>query len=178
MKTKSSKLIPTTLFAFDEKLLAYVIEWSTHLKAKGFGSQDPLFPRAKVDQGVDNLSFESSTEVEPIYWHGAGRVRVIFRSRAQQAGLPYFPPHTFRHLAINLAFKACKNGEEIKAISQNFGHEHIATTISVYGNYQPSQLAEIITEMDFSGKQQPTVNDELQEIKKLLKAKTEIDQRY
>ena len=77
MKTKFAKLIPTTIFAFDEKLLGYIIDWSKHLKAKGFGSQDPLFPRAKADQGTDKLSFESSTEVELAYWHGAGRVRVI-----------------------------------------------------------------------------------------------------
>lgn len=175
VKTKFAKLIPTTLFTFDEKLLDYVIDWSKHLKTKGFGSQDPLFPRAKADQGSDNLSFESSTEVEPVFWHGAGRVRAIFRKRSQQAALPYYPPHTFRHLAINLAFKACKNGQEIKAISQNFGHENIATTISIYGNYPPAQLAEIITDMDFSGKQQPTVNDELREIKKLLKVKSGVE---
>ena len=77
VKTKFAKLIPTTIFAFDEKLLGYIIDWSKHLKAKGFGSQDPLFPRAKADQGTDKLSFESSTEVELAYWHGAGRVRVI-----------------------------------------------------------------------------------------------------
>jgi integrase/recombinase XerD len=71
VRTKFAKLIPTTLVTFDEKMLGYILEWSKHLKAKGFGSQDPFFPRAKLDQGADKLSFESSTEVEPNYWRGA-----------------------------------------------------------------------------------------------------------
>lgn len=170
VKTKFSKLIPTTLFTFDERMLSIVLEWVKHLKTKGFGSQDPMFPRAKSDQGNDNLSFQSATAVEAIYWTGAGRIRETFKTRSKQAGLAYFPPHTFRHLAISLAFKACRNGEQIKAISQNFGHEHIATTVSDYGNYQPSRLAEIITEMDFSGKQEPTVKDEIRELRKLITA--------
>jgi integrase/recombinase XerD len=145
-------------------MFAIVINWVKYLKANGFGSQDPMFPRAKTDQGRNNLSFESATEVEAAYWSGTGR-------RSEGAGLPYFPPHTFRHLAINLAFKACKNGEEIKAISQNFGHEHIATTLCTYGNYPSFRLAEIISSMDFSGKQQPTVTDEIRELKEMLLAK-------
>ena len=171
VETKFAKLIPTTLFRFDEKMLGFIIDWSRHLKAKGFGAQDPLFPRAKLDQNGDNLSFQSPTEVEAKFWHGAGRIREIFRQRSQQAGLPYYAPHTFRHLAVNLAFKVCKHGEEIKAISQNFGHEYVATTIGTYGNLTSSRLTEIIREMDFSGKQQPTVKDELREIKELLRAR-------
>jgi integrase/recombinase XerD len=168
VKTKFSKLITTTLFTFDERLLGIVLDWVKHLKTKGFGSQDPMFPRARIDQGKDNLSFESATQVEAGYWTGAGQIRKIFKKRSQQAGLAYFPPHTFRHLAISLAFKACQNGEQIKAISQNFGHEYIPTTLSTYANYQPSRLAEIIKEMDFSGKPEPTVKDEIRELKKLI----------
>ena len=171
VETKFAKLIPTMLFRFDEKMLGFIIDWSRHLKAKGFGAQDPLFPRAKLDRSKGNLSFQSPIEVEAKFWRGAGRIREIFKHRSQQAGLPYFPPHTFRHLAVNLAFKACKNGEEIKAISQNFGHEYVATTIGTYGNLAPSQLTETIREMDFSGKQQPTVKDEIREIKEWIQSR-------
>ena len=168
VETKFGKLIPTMLFRFDEKMFGFIVDWSQHLKAKGFGSQDPLFPRAKLEQRNGNLSFQSPDEVEPNFWHGAGRIRNIFKQRSQQAGLPYYPPHTFRHLAINLAVKACRNGEEIKAISQNFGHEFVATTFRTYGNYAPSRLTAIIKEMDFSGKQKPTMEDRILEIKELL----------
>ncbi len=169
--TKFSKLIPTTLFRFDETMLRYVLEWAKYLYEKGFGSQDPLFPRSELEKGADNLTFEASSDVEPVFWQGSSRIREIFKKRSKEAGLSYFPPHTFRHLATILAFRACRNGEEIKAISQNFGHEHIATTISIYGNYDPSRLTEIIKSMDFSGKTKPTLEEKVEEVLLAIKNK-------
>ena len=169
VQTKFSKYIPSTLFQFNDKLVGYVIEWVKHLKTKGFGSQDPLFPRSKIEHGENNSSFEPATEVEPIFWQGTGRIREIFKTRSQEASLPYYAPHTFRHLAIDLAFKHCKTGEQIKAISQNFGHEHIATTLSSYANYDPQRLSEILKDMDFSGKPEKTIDDKLEEIMKEIK---------
>jgi integrase len=164
--TKFSKHIPTTIFKFDDELLGYVDEWVKLLKSKGFGSQDPLFPRSKTDKGEDNLSFEAASEVEPVFWQGTDRIREIFKNRAKEAGLPYFPPHTFRHSATDLALKGCTNGEEIKAISQNFGHKYIATTLSSYANYHPQRLAEIIKNMDFSGKPKETIEEKFEGILK------------
>jgi integrase/recombinase XerD len=152
VETKFSKYIPSILFKFNDSLFNYLIEWVKHLKIRCFGSQDPLFPRSKVEQGENNLSFEDAKEVEPAYWQGTGRIREIFKKRSQKAGLPYYPPHTFRHLAIDLALKSCMTGEHIKAISQNFGHEYIATTLSSYANYAPDRLSEILKNIDFSGK--------------------------
>jgi integrase/recombinase XerD len=169
VQTKFSKYIYTTLPVFDKKLLDYVIEWVKLLKSKGYGSQEPLFPRAKADKGKDDLSFETASEVEPVFWQGTGRIREIFKKRSQEAGLPYHPPHTFRHLAFDLAFRNCKNGEEMKAISQNFGHEHIATTLSSYANYAPPRLSEIIKNMDFSGKPRKTLEEQFEELRKEIK---------
>jgi integrase/recombinase XerD len=168
VQTKFSKFIPTTIFKFNDDLVIYIIEWAKHLKSKGFGSKDPLFPRSRTEQTKSNLSFEPAIEVEPVFWRGAGRIREIFKNRAKDASLTYYPPHTFRHLAVDLALKYCKTGEEIKAVSQNFGHEHVATTLSSYGNYTPYRLSEIISQMAFSGKDKYQ-NDELMEnIKKLI----------
>jgi len=114
------------------------------------------------------LSFETASEVEPVFWQGTGRIREIFKNRAKEAGLPYYPPHTFRHLAVSLALKNCKNGEEMKAISQNFGHEHIATTLSDYANYPPQRLAEIIKSMNLSGKTLENEDNKLEKIKRIL----------
>ncbi len=152
VKTKFSKHIPSTLLNFNERLLRYVIEWVKHLKDKGFGSQHPIFPRSKLEQGKDGLAFESASSVEPVFWQGAGRIREIFKKRSQEAELPYYSPHTFRHLAVLTAFEHCRDGKEIKAISQNFGHEYVGTTLSVYGNFQPQQLKETLKKIDFSDK--------------------------
>jgi len=168
VQTKFSKYISSTLLQFNDGLLNYIIVWVKHLKNKGSGTQDPLFPRSKPEQGKDNLSFEPATEVEPIYWQSTGRIRGIFKKRSQEAELPYYPPHTFRHLAVALAFRHCKTGEQIKAISQNFGHEHIATTLSSYGNYDAGRLSEILKNMDFSGKPSETLEDKVDKLLKKL----------
>ncbi len=169
VKTKFSKFIYTPIYVFDKKLLAYTIEWVAYLKSKGFTSQDPLFPRSKMTQGQDNLSFEEAKEVEPVFWKGAGRIREIFKNRAKEAGLQYYEPHTFRHLAFHVAYKNCKNGGEIKALSQSFGHEYVATSMAIYGNYQPQELAEIIKGMNFTGKPKKTTDEKIDEIFNAIK---------
>jgi integrase/recombinase XerD len=164
VQTKFSKYIPSTLFRFNEELVDHVIGWVRHLKQKGFGSQDPMFPRSKLEQGPERSSFEKPAEVEALYWQGTGAIRRIFRERAQNAGLPYYPPHTFRHTAIGLALKHCRTGDQIKAISQNFGHEHIATTLSSYANYDTAKLGEIIRKINFSGEPSETVEEKLDKV--------------
>jgi integrase len=140
-----------------------------HLRTKGFGSQDPLFPRSKLTQGEDSLSFQIATEVEPIFWKGTGRIRDIFKKRAEAAGLRYHPPHSFRHLAVELALKYCNTGEQFKAISQNFGHDHVATTISSYANYNPQKLSHILKSMDFSGEPLETLEEKLDALREMIK---------
>ena len=95
VETKFAKLIPTTLLQFDENMVRSVIEWAKHLKAKGFGSQNPLFPRSKLEQGKDRMTFETSTEVEPVFWQGTGRMREIFNTRAHDADRPSLLPASY-----------------------------------------------------------------------------------
>lgn len=168
VQTKFSKFISSTLLKFDDMLLKYIIDWVKYVKFKGFDSKDPLFPRSKTEQGINSLSFEPAKEVIPEFWQGTGRIRDIFKTRSEEANLKYYPPHTYRHLAIDLALKNCKTGEQIKAISQNFGHEHIATTLSSYANYDFNRLSEILKNIDFSEKVIKNENSKLEEIKKIL----------
>jgi integrase len=171
VKTKFSKHILTTLLPIDARMRDYVQEWTTHLKSRGFCSGDPLFPRSKADQGEDRLSFSTATEVEPVAWRNAGRMRDIFRARDAAAGLPYFPPHTFRHLAFTLAWKSARTGEEMKAVSQNFGHEFVATMFASYGNYAPDQLSQVIQGLDRSGSDDPELEEMMTSIRQTLMSK-------
>jgi integrase/recombinase XerD len=168
VQTKFSKYVPSVLMRFDSKLLGYVVEWVKHLKEKGYGSEDPLFPRSKLYRENDNLSFQAAREVERAFWRETGGIRAIFKRRANEAGLRYYPPHTFRHLCVALALRHCRTGEEIKAVSQNFGHEHIATTLSSYANYSPSALTEILGHIDFA--REPSQGDgaKIERIRKIL----------
>jgi len=91
-----------------------------------------------------------SREVEPVYWRGTGSIRMILISRSAKAGLEYYHPHSFRHTAVSLAMKHCRNAEEIKAVSQNFGHEHVGTTMMIYGTLDRFRVGEVIQGIDFS----------------------------
>jgi len=167
VKTKFAKYIETTIFNFDEKFIEIVKEWIDLLVSKGFEKDDPLFPRSKKNKDEINISFNNSVEVEPVYWLNAGSMRKVFKKRFEAAGLRYFPPHTFRHLTKATAFKACKNGEEFHAVSQNFGHENLGTTFGSYGNFPPKKLNEIISNIDYSGKTQ-NIDEETRELMKKL----------
>jgi len=60
----------------------------------------------------------------------------------------------------------------MKAISQNFGHEHIATTLRSYANYDSRRLTEILKGMDFSGRPSQTADDKLDQILEKLSRKS------
>ena len=173
VETKFSKNVTTVIFGFDQKLVDNVVEWIKYLKSsKNFQDNDPLFPRCKKEQNSDNLSFVASVEVEPTFISGTNSITEIFKNRTHNAGLEYFPPHTFRHLAIDLALKHCRTGEEIKAISQSFGHEHVTTTLSAYSNFDTQRLTKVLRNINFTNEplapNSTADNKKLEEIKKIL----------
>jgi len=47
--------------------------------------------------------------------------------------MPYFNPHSFRKTLMALAYEMNLSGEEIKAWSQNLGHEKLDTSVNSYG---------------------------------------------
>ena len=153
VRTKGGKAITTWVLPFDERLVGVVSDWATyladHLK---FGPADPLFPRTRVSQAEDGYSFEADT-VEPEYWKGGNSVREILRTRAEKAGLPYYQPHSFRHAACQLALQIAHTPEQLKALSQNFGHEQLTTTLRSYGTLDQDRVADVIARLDFSSEQ-------------------------
>jgi site-specific recombinase XerD len=168
VKTKFTKTITSKIFNFDDNLLAYLLEWHKKLKEKGFNENEPLFPRSKSKITEGNLSYEPSQEVEGIFWQSGAAVRNVFKHRAEKAGLEYYPPHTYRHLAIRLALAKATNGEEFKAVSQNFEHKDVSTTLSVYGNYQQEELINKLSMIDCRKKDISEDSKKLMQIKKLL----------
>ena len=49
--------------------------------------------------------------------------------RFEQAGLPYFNPHSFRKTLVQLGETTCQSPEEFKAWSQNLGHEGVCNHV-------------------------------------------------
>jgi integrase/recombinase XerD len=147
--TKFGKSFSSHLVKFDGRLLEIVEAWVKHLReVKLFCDTDPLFPRSKVAQVDGGLTFESR-EVEPVFWRGTGSIRQILKTRSEAAGLAYYYPHSFRHAHVHLAMKHCHTAEQMKAVSQNLGHEHVGTTLGSYGTLDQYRVGEIIGEIDF-----------------------------
>lgn len=150
VKTKFSKTINSVLFKFDNGLLNYILEWVRYLKEeKHFDDADPLFPRNKVENAQGANIFVSNS-VESEFWQSVTSMRDIFKQRFTDAGIEYFSPHCLRHSAVNTAISKCRNGHEIKAVSQNFGHEDVGTTMTTYGKISDTQVNNLISGMDFS----------------------------
>jgi integrase len=148
--TKGGKAITTWVLRFDDDLVKAVTDWVRYLSIeRKFGPSDPLFPRTQIKQSDNGFSFEACG-VEPVFWSGGNSIRDILKSRAHAAGLPYFPPHSFRHAACQLALRMSRSPEELKALSQNFGHEQVTTTLRSYGTLDQIRVEDIISRMNFS----------------------------
>jgi integrase/recombinase XerD len=143
VRTKRAKTFSTWFFPVGDDIREIVVGWIAFLRAeKGFGPDDPLFPKSKVAPG-DDLAFRVvGLDREP--WADASPVRSIFKEACALAGLPYFNPHSIRHTLVQLAYERKLDAERFKAWSQNLGHENCLTTFSSYGEIPPARQAEII----------------------------------
>ncbi len=175
VRTKGGKHITTWLLKLDAALVDAVVDWAAYLiQERRFGPTDPLFPRTAVVQAAESLSFAASG-VEPVFWSGGSSIREILKTRADQAGLPYFQPHSFRHAACRTALQMARSPEELKALSQNFGHEQVTTTLRSYGTLDQGRVADLIDRLNLAGEgPRPTgklSDSELEAIAEKLKKK-------
>ncbi len=155
VRTKRAKTFTTWFFPVGDDIRQIVTDWVGFLRdQKGFGPDDPLFPKTKVATGDDLLSRAVSIDREP--WSNANRVREIFREGCTRAGLTYFNPHLLRNTLVQVAYDRKLDAEAFKAWSQNLGHESCLTTFSSYGTIPPARQAEIIRRL--------AVDDELSDV--------------
>lgn len=143
VRTKRAKTFTTWFFPVGKDFRHVFVEWVAFLRErKGFGPEDPLFPKSKVGPGA-NLEFRA-VGLDRAHWANATPVRAIFREACRLAGLPYFNPHSLRSTLVQLAYELKLDAEQFKAWSQNLGHENCLTTFSSYGQLPPAKQAEII----------------------------------
>lgn len=168
VKTKNSKHIKSYLLSFDDEMLKYVIDWVNYLKTeKLFGNMAPAFPRTKsIFQSEEQTVL--ANEVEPVFWQDAQSIRSIFARRFKEANVEYFSPHTFRHVASILATNAKLSPEELKAVSQNFGHEHVQTTLTSYGRLNDIRVGEVLANIDFRVNKPAAVTEEAKLKRRIL----------
>lgn len=143
VRTKGAKTFTTWFFPVGDEIRQIVVDWIKYLRdEKGFGPDDPLFPKTRVEPG-DNLEFRA-TSLDRLPWSNANPVRQVFRDACLRAGFPYFNPHLLRHTLVQVAYDWKLDAESFKAWSQNLGHESCLTTFSSYGTIPPVRQAEIL----------------------------------
>ena len=78
------------------------------------------------------------------HWSNASPIRAIFLQAFGRAGLPYFNPHSLRKTLVQLGEARCTTPEQLKAWSQNLGHEDVLTTLRSYGAVGNRRQGELI----------------------------------
>jgi integrase/recombinase XerD len=160
--TKFSKTFETVFFPVGQEVQDIVIDWVEYLrKVLLWGENDPLFPATA--SGLDKEGNFCSVGIRKAHWKNADPIRRIFRKGFENAGLPYYNPHSFRDTLVSLGQKLCETAEQFKAWSQNLGHEQVITTLTSYGHVSIERQRMLISE--FSER----TNEEREDIKKALK---------
>lgn len=149
IKTKFRKAIQTAFYPVGEDIAAIVRDWVRYLMIeKLYGPTDPLFPKTAVRPDENHTFAIQGLSRE--HWANAAPVRQIFRAAFARIDLPYVKPHSIRDTLTQLAYKRQLNLEQMKAWSQNMGHDSMLTTLCSYGPISPERQAEIIGEMQQS----------------------------
>lgn len=143
VNTKFRKTVTTWLFPVGDEITSILKDWITYLKEElHFGGNDPVFPKTKVER--TQACVFAATGLTREHWQGTGAIREIFRHAFEDAGLPYYHPHSFKHTLTLYGETICKTPEEFKAWSQNLAHENVMTTFTSYGKVSDHRQAEII----------------------------------
>jgi len=146
VNTKFSKTFTTYFFPIDELLSKIVTEWIEYLvKELGYKQSDPLFPKTKLAHNK-NKQFKAVGLLNS-HWSNANPIRKVFKKAFEDAGLPYFNPHSFRNTLVRLGERLCRTPEEFKAWSQNLGHESVLTSFYSYGDVPDYKQAELLRKL-------------------------------
>jgi hypothetical protein len=101
------------------------------------------------------------------HWNTAGPIRKIFKDSFGNAGLPYFPPHSFRKTLVTLGERLCRTPEQFKAWSQNLAHDNVLTTFSSYGEVSAARQAELIRALGTADRRETAALDQIAEVLRL-----------
>ncbi len=143
VKTKGSKRIDSFFAPIGEEIEQVFLDWITFLKTELlFGNDDPVFPKTALIQDENDCFIAGGLSRD--HWSNASPIRAIFKRAFLAAELPYFSPHRFRDMFVQLAYQRCTTPAEFKAWSQNLGHESPLTTFTSYGTLSLEEQSRLI----------------------------------
>lgn len=129
--TKFARDIDTWFFPVDPAYLECFAAWALYLReTKLFGPEDALFPKPEMGLkpgiGFSNLGLSRQG------YSSTGQLNKVIRTAFANVQMPEYTPHSFRKTLAMLGDEVCSTMEELKAWSQNLGHEDIKTTVTSY----------------------------------------------
>ena len=143
VRTKFAKTFRTYFMPVVAGAEAIVADWIAELRTQHlWGEADPLFPATEMGLG-ENGGFQPHGLARE-GWKSTQPIREIFRRAFAAAGLPYFNPHSLRQMLVRFAMQLDLRPAEMKAWSQNLGHEDVLTTLTSYGRVPVHQQGELI----------------------------------
>lgn len=146
VKTKFSKTFPTYFLPVGNDVRQVVADWVQTLRTeKLWSGDDPLFPKTLTT--ISTAQRFEHVALARAHWANATPIRTIFKQAFEATGLPYYNPHSLRNTLVQLAQQRCQTPEQLKAWSQNLGHESVMTTLLSYGTVSQGRQAELIRGM-------------------------------
>lgn len=128
VNTKFGKNMLTSWFPVGEDIEQIVVGWVKERLESGENPDAPLFP-AKPRYRLPG----DQTQEKEAFWKTSKSVREVFRAACQIAGINCINPHSVRDTLMLLGLEICATWEELKAWSQNLGHEKLDTSLVHYG---------------------------------------------
>jgi integrase len=161
--TKFRKSFDTYFYPVGDDIRQIVEEWVKFLEQElGWGPDDPLFPATGKEVGADGLF--RPVGLDRKHWASADPVRKVFKAAFAAVGLPYASPHRVRDTVSMMGQRKHMTHEEMKAWSQNMGHERISTTLTSYGPVSSQRRAEIMRSFDQADAKPSDVMSEIEAV--------------
>lgn len=149
VKTKHRKHIRTFLIPFSPYLIQTLKDWIHRLTTVLlFSEKDPIFPSAK--SRLDNESGTTMVELTRDHWRQTGAARTIVKTALTSVGVDGYTPHRFRNMLVREGYRRDFSVTRMKALSQNFGHTKLDTTINFYGQMSFEEQHRIIAEFSLN----------------------------
>jgi integrase len=163
VRTKFGKTIVSYLIEIVPSARVIVHDWCRELvRDHGWGQEDPLFPALTNRYGDDGLFLHDGFERR--CWATSQPIRTIFARACKAAGQPYFNPHTMRAMQVRWLHSLDPTEEELKALSQNLGHEDVAVTRIHYGRLDSERQARLVAELGAERADRDDLEDNLSQL--------------
>jgi site-specific recombinase XerD len=139
VNTKFGKNMHTSWFPVGDDIEQIVLAWVRERLETRADPDAPLFPAARRHRLPGD-----KTPKEELFWKTSQPVREVFREACQKAGIPVINPHAVRSALMQLGLEMCATWAELKAWSQNLGHEKLDTSLIYYGKLDTHRQDELI----------------------------------